>query len=294
MTWSFHAQCSAAVRRQKPHPATASGVHFLSAKPVLSTLLRACPVGPQDLVIDFGAGLGAITTPLQRTGAQVIAVERDHEFVRRLRARMSAHDNVRVVQDDVRTVALPQKPYTVISSIPYAASTALLRRMLNPRTSGLRRAAIIVEWGFAKRITARVPRNRELAWWAARFELTLAKRVPADAFTPAPRVDSALITIRPTDRFDPTRSRALWYLLTAAYRQPTSPTQAAVGAALAGRPTAKTLAGCSIDPTAPADTITPRQWASLATVLARDPRMHWPPLPDELAGRHTGRRGRRR
>jgi 23S rRNA (adenine-N6)-dimethyltransferase len=129
-----------------------SGVHFLAAPRVIGELVRSCRIGTGDLVLD----LGAITAPLAGTGA-----------------------NVRVRTGDIRTIPLPGKDFYVVSSIPYAASTALFRRLLGPSRSALRRAAIVVEWGFAKRVTAAVPRDAELAWWAARFEIRLGKRIPA-------------------------------------------------------------------------------------------------------------------
>lgn len=87
----------------RPNP---SGVHFLTATPVVDRLIQDCGIGPTDLVLDFGAGPGAVTARLARTGATVLAVERDAEFVRQLRQRRSRSDNVRVVPADIRTVPL--------------------------------------------------------------------------------------------------------------------------------------------------------------------------------------------
>src|SRR5438067_3536025 len=176
-----------------PSGSNPGGVHFLATPRIARQLIKSCPVGHPDLVLDLGAGPGAVTAPLAGTGARILAVERDPEFVRRLRNRFAKHGNVRVIHADIRTIPLPRKGFVVIASIPYAVSTLLFRRLLGSPRTALRRAAIIVEWGFAKRLTATVPRNLEQAWWAARFEIRLAARIPAACFSPPPRVNSALL-----------------------------------------------------------------------------------------------------
>ncbi|WP_246257857.1 ribosomal RNA small subunit methyltransferase A [Amycolatopsis anabasis] len=272
-------------RTAQPNP---SGVHFLATPRIVDGLLRSCPVETDDLVLDLGAGLGAITAPLARTGAKVVAVERDPEFVRRLRERFAGHGNVRVVTGDVRKIPLPHKAFVVVSSIPYAVSTALFRRLLNPRGSRLRRAALVVEWGFAKRVTSRVPRDAELAWWAARFDIRLVRRVPAACFSPAPQVDSAHLGIRREPGLGAVGDRALWTLLDAAYRAPDRPVRAVTGFALHRRNPHRVLGGCGIDPAAPAGTVPPRRWAELARILAEDRSLHWPRLPKALTERPGG------
>ncbi|WP_232376673.1 rRNA adenine N(6)-methyltransferase family protein [Amycolatopsis aidingensis] len=273
-----------------PNP---SGVHFLAAREVVHSLLESCPVGPADLVLDLGAGPGAITAPLVRTGAKVIAVERDPAFARKLSNRLDGHHNLRVVTDDLRTVPLPRKEFAVVASIPYAVSSALLRRLLHPCPTPLRRAALIVEWGFAKRLARTVPRNREQAWWAARFELELVRRVPARCFRPVPSVDSAVLAIRGRN-LGLRAETALWTLLGAAYRDPRGPARTAVAAALAGRKIRGPLQACGISPNEPAGTVPARRWAALARRLAADPALHWPRLPRELRAADRTAPGRRR
>ncbi|MBK1786037.1 ribosomal RNA small subunit methyltransferase A [Prauserella cavernicola] len=252
-------------RSRKPGP-NPSGVHFLASARVADGLIRSCSPKPSDLVVDFGAGFGAITAPLARTGARVIAVERDADFARKLGKRVAASGNVRVVTADAREFPLPRTSFLVVASIPYSISTALVRRLLTPRTSNLRRAALIVEWGFAKRLTAAAPRSREVAWWAARFDLELERRIPPNCFQPAPTVDSAQLTIRRRARLGPGAEQALSALLDAVYRTPQRSTRAAVAEVIGGRPH-RILHACDLDPAAPAGSVRPRRWAALAIAL---------------------------
>jgi 23S rRNA (adenine-N6)-dimethyltransferase len=122
----------------------------------------------------------------------VLAIERDDAFVRRLNRRFADRPHVKVIHADLRTVPLPRRDFSVVSSIPYSLSTLLLRRLLASRS--LVGADLIVEWGFARRITA--ARTKETHAWARKFDLRIARRVPASCFRPSPRVDSAHLVIR--------------------------------------------------------------------------------------------------
>jgi 23S rRNA (adenine-N6)-dimethyltransferase len=181
-----------------------------------------------------------------------------------------------------------------VSSIPYAVSRALLRRLLTPQWSNLRRAALVVEWGVAKRVTAAAPRSRELAWWAARFELELIARVPASSFRPAPAVDSAHLSTRRTPGIGPRTERALWTLLGTAYDTGDMPVRAALAGAHGGRLARRALLACGIDPSLPARSIPAREWSALARLLVTDSSLHWPRLPSKLTDGAVSKRARPR
>ncbi|MFC4004745.1 ribosomal RNA small subunit methyltransferase A [Prauserella oleivorans] len=249
--------------RRPPNP---SGVHFLASGHVADRLVAACAPGPADLVLDLGAGFGAITAHLARTGATVVAVERDPEFARKLRNRFGDRSTVRVVVADMRTFPLPRKPFVVASSIPYSISTPLLRRLVHSRHTQLDRAALLVEWGFAKRVTAIAPRSRDLAWWAARYELRIDRRVPARCFRPAPTMDSALLTITRRTGLPRAAEHTLRALLDAAYRTPDRSVRSVV-AGYTGNRSRAVFRATGIAPAAPAGTLPPADWAALAAAV---------------------------
>lgn len=181
-------------------PRNHHGFHVLRDPAVVRALVRSAGLGPGDLVLDLGAGPGALTVALARTGARVIAVERDPRLARRLARRTAADPAVRVVEADLRSVALPHRPFHVLANIPFATGTDLLHRLLEQHDRGrpLRGADLLVEWGFARRLTS-APTDRTTARWQRRFHLDVARRVPARAFSPSPRVDAAHLVIRPRD-----------------------------------------------------------------------------------------------
>lgn len=133
-------------------------------------------------MLDLGAGHGAVTAALVAAGAHVVAVEIDRRAVAVLRERF---DGVRVVEADLLTVALPRRPYRVVANLPFATTTATLRRLLDPR-GHLLSADLVLQKGAAIGWSQRRVR---------RFDLRLGPTIPAHRFRPMPSVDAAVLTI---------------------------------------------------------------------------------------------------
>lgn len=189
--------------------------HFIDA------VVDSADVGADALVLDLGAGPGTLTGPLAQTGARVVAIERAPVFVRRLRRRFAGVDNVRVVEGDLRVVPFPRRSFHVVASIPFSLSTALLGRLLDPPGTALRGAALVVEWGFARRVSGPRPRDVRVTWWGTRFEMRVVRRIPREAFMPVPSVDSAHLVVRRRPGMASRHTqRLLRQLLVAAYRDP--------------------------------------------------------------------------
>ncbi|NLV56684.1 MAG: methyltransferase domain-containing protein [Acidimicrobiales bacterium] len=148
-------------------------------------------VSPGDLVLDLGAGTGALTAPLVAAGARVIAVEMHPGRLEALRRRFG-DDPVTIVRADLADLRLPRRPFRVVASPPYGATTAVLSRLLS-RGSRLVRADLVVERGAARRwVEGRAPGAGR---WSRGHQLELGRRVPRSAFRPPPRVDSVVLRI---------------------------------------------------------------------------------------------------
>jgi 23S rRNA (adenine-N6)-dimethyltransferase len=180
-----------------PNPA---GAHFLADRHLIAQLVLSSGVGPGDLVFDLGAGYGALTAPLARAGARVIAIERDAALAERLRRRFRDEPLVGVVEADLRNVPLPRRAFTVVASPPFALTTLLCRRLLGDPAVRLDGAELILEWGAAKWLARPRADDLEATRWAARYEMRLVRRVPAACFSPPPRSDAAHLRIRPRVR----------------------------------------------------------------------------------------------
>jgi len=223
-------------------------------------------------VLDLGAGGGAITAPLVSAGARVVAVERDARLTRSLERRF-ADGQVRVVRGDLRQVPLPRRPYRVVASIPFAITAALLRKLLDDPRTALAGADLLVQWDMARRLATPRPRDLATAWWVARFDLRLERRVPAVCFRPRPRVDAAHLAIRPRALARlPGGQRLLRSMLREAFAHPGEPLLVVVrgtrpGADRSHRSLRRLLVAAGLDPTAPAAAPTGGQWHALVLEL---------------------------
>ena len=235
------------------------GAHFLPPG-LAAEIVRAAGVRPGELVLDLGAGLGALTAPLAATGARVVAVEIVDGYARSLARRFPG---VTVVHGDLLAVPLPRRDFRVVANIPFHTTSALLRRLLDPGASRLARAHLVVQHAAARRLIG-VPTDARSRWWAARYRIRLARRIPAACFRPPPAVDAALLVVdRPP--LTPRAERLLAELMAGAARQPGRSARALVRG-LAG-PAALSAAG--IEPGQPAGLVPPAGWRALAEGVMR-------------------------
>ncbi|HEY6980252.1 rRNA adenine N(6)-methyltransferase family protein [Reyranella sp.] len=153
---------------------------------------------PGELVVEIGAGSGALTLALARRAVRVIAIEPDPDWARRLREQTGGH-RVRVVGGDVLAVTLPREPFRVMGSLPFGRTTDILRCLLDDPATSLRRADLIVQWEVALKRAATPPSTLLSTAWAPWWEMHLARRIPAAAFRPVPRVDAGLLVITRRD-----------------------------------------------------------------------------------------------
>lgn len=150
-------------------------------------LVAGSEVSPGDLVLDLGAGDGAITTQLVRVRARVIAFELQPDRAAKLRARF-ADDPVKVVRADVRDLRLPRRPFRVVANPPFRGVNAVLVRLTHPK-SRLTRADLIVPKSVARDWIERS--HRRTMPWRIRVE----RNLPRSAFSPRPRIDVAHLVI---------------------------------------------------------------------------------------------------
>jgi len=171
-------------------------------------------------VVDVGAGSGVLTRALADAGAHVLALEVDPALAAQLRHRLAAHASVTVLEVDARTWRWPDRPFSVVSNLPFTGSGAILARLLHDPRIGLERADLIVQWEFARKHAAVWPATLRGTYWQAWFELTIAGRLARSAFSPSPDVDAAVLRIRrrPRPRVSPEDHAAYWRFVSEAFR----------------------------------------------------------------------------
>ena len=153
-----------------------------------------CALRPGELVVEIGAGRGAITEHLARAPVEVVAIELDPAWAARLRQRFAGSPRVRVFAGDFFRFALPGRAFRVVGSLPFSATTDMLRRLLDDPRVPLTRADLIVQWQVAESRSALPPTTLLGTAWAPWWELRLGRRIPAREFRPVPRIDAGVLT----------------------------------------------------------------------------------------------------
>lgn len=182
-------------------PNKSLGQHWLHDLASLSAMCDAAEVGPDDTVLEIGPGLGTLTLELTQRAKRVIAVEFDRDLAAELPARVPA-DNLEAINQDILKFDLTKLPpgYKVAANLPYYITSKIVRLLLessNPPSQ----MAILVQKEVAERIAAR-PGKLSILGIAVQYycEATLGPIVPAKLFTPPPKVDSQIISLRRRDQ----------------------------------------------------------------------------------------------
>ena len=150
-------------------------------------MVAAAGIASDDLVLDLGAGDGALTRPLAAVGARVIAVELHAGRAAALRARVRG--NVRIVEKDAAAMALPRRPFQVVANPPFSVSTSIVRS-LTRRDSHLTRADLVLPWYVTK---------RWIGAGSCHWNFTAGLRLPASAFHPNSTCDARVLRITRRD-----------------------------------------------------------------------------------------------
>ena len=184
------------------------GQNFLYDEALLASLAAEAGVTKDEDVLEIGPGCGSLTKHLCENAGRVLAIELDERLIPLLRAFLDQYKNLTVVQGDVMALNLPEvtkdlkRPFAVVANIPYYITTPLIKLLL---TGGLpvSRLALMVQREVADKILAN---PGDEAWGPlsilCRFlcEPRLALDVPAEMFTPPPKVDSAFVVLPLRDR----------------------------------------------------------------------------------------------
>ena len=184
------------------------GQHFLLDLNLTAKIARLTGAAPGDQVIEIGPGPGGLTRALLETGADVFAVERDERVVPILEEMHTAYDGrLAWASDDAlrvdETALLPRTPAVIASNLPYNISTELLVKWLTADPRWWTRMVLMFQREVADRIlagpgTKTYGRLSVIAQAASRPSLGF--HLPARAFTPPPKVDSAVLVFEATER----------------------------------------------------------------------------------------------
>jgi 23S rRNA (adenine-N6)-dimethyltransferase len=187
---------SADKRTQRDERRRRLGQNFLRPE-LADSLVAEAAFDTGCLVVDIGAGAGALTFALARQGLDVVALEKDPIWASRLRSEVRRRrvDNVTVLRCDARAYRMPRRPFRVMGSIPFGATTAILRHLLNDTATPLDPPDLVVQWEGARKRAATPPTTLLSTTWAPWWRFDVGRRIPASAFRPVPMVDAAVLRV---------------------------------------------------------------------------------------------------
>jgi len=184
-------------------PKKSLGQHFLRSAQALRDIVAAGELAASDTVLEIGPGEGVLTEKLLETGAHVVAIEKDRDLIPLLEARFE--DAIRqkqlvlregdVLAFDPRRSGLSAGNYKLVANIPYYITGAIFEKFLTEKNPPSR-MVVLIQKEVATRIVARDHKESILSISVKAFGTPrIAAKVPASAFRPAPKVDSAVLVV---------------------------------------------------------------------------------------------------
>lgn len=208
-------------------PSKSLGQNFVIDSNVCTKIVRTAAVGPTDIALEIGPGLGSLTLALLENAASVVAVEIDPRLAGQLPITVSSHfehpENLTVLNQDALTIqTLPVDPTVFVANLPYNVSVPVLLHLLE-KFESLRTGVVMVQAEVADRLAAKpgtkdygIP-SVKAAWWA---EVKGAGSVSRSVFWPAPNVDSKLVSFtRRQTPGDEELRRKVFTIIDAAFAQ---------------------------------------------------------------------------
>lgn len=171
------------------------GQNFLTDESIANDFVSSAAITRDDLVIEIGAGGGAITRRLASLTDHLSALEVDPDWASSLRSDFADAENVKVVEGDAREFHWPREPYRVVSCVPFGITTDLFHVLLDDPRRPLKRADLIVQHEVGRKRAVRGRSNVLNLSWEPWFSFRFMRRIPANAFRPAPAVDAAYIVV---------------------------------------------------------------------------------------------------
>ena len=180
-------------------PNKAFGQNFLIDRSVLNKIMDASAIEKGDEVLEVGAGTGVLTRELAQHAGRVVAVEVERDMLMLLGETTSSYPNVERVARNLLQLnpseVFAQRPYKLVANLPYYITAPTFRHFLESENPP-RLLVVMVQLEVAQRIVA-MPGDLSLLAVSIQFygQPRIMARVPANAFYPAPKVDSAILRV---------------------------------------------------------------------------------------------------
>ncbi len=191
------------------------GQHFLTSQKALFDIVTAGNIHKDDLVLEIGPGKGVLTEKLLELAGKVIAIEKDTELIPLLQDKFKKEleeERLIILQKDVllfdpSILKEYKKPYKLIANIPYYITGAIIEQFISTAYAPTQ-MVLLIQKEVADRIIARDQLSGNLGGKQSILSIAVSaygtpkiiSKVPAGAFFPPPKVDSAIISIERISR----------------------------------------------------------------------------------------------
>lgn len=266
---------AALLKRHGLRPHKGLGQNFLQDPLALEEIVSAAQINSTDTVLEIGPGLGSLTRYLAASAKEVVAVELDPNLLPPLKAILAPYKNVRLIRGDILKLSpgeLVNEPdYIVAANIPYYITSAVIRHLLESKTKP-RRIVLTIQKEVAQRICA-APGDMSLLALSVQVygKPRIAARIPAGAFFPEPKVDSAVlcVDIYPSPQIKPELLDTFFQLIKAGFGQKRKTLRNSLSSGLHISPAnaADFLARAKIDPQRRAETLSIEEWETLGELM---------------------------
>jgi 16S rRNA (adenine1518-N6/adenine1519-N6)-dimethyltransferase len=264
------------LKRFNLHPDRRLGQNFLVDSGALQRVVATAAISTQEAVLEIGPGLGSLTRYLSLAAKNVVAVELDDRLMPALNQVLAPYQNVELVQGDIlaldpvqlmKKTGISATPYLVAANIPYYITSALIRHFLEtllPPT----RMVLTVQREVAERICAGPGKLSLLALSVQVYgSPAITTHIPARAFYPEPRVDSAVVRvdINPSPFIQSGELKTFFRLAKAGFSQKRKTLRNALAAGMHWSPAdvSVVLNTVGIDPIRRAETLSLQEWGAL-------------------------------
>ncbi|MDX2271505.1 MAG: 16S rRNA (adenine(1518)-N(6)/adenine(1519)-N(6))-dimethyltransferase RsmA [Cyanobacteriota bacterium] len=286
-----------------PYPRQRFAQHWLKDARVHQAIVQAARLAEagdpaQTTVLEIGPGTGQLTRRLLQMGVQVIAVEIDRDLCRLLHKQFADQPRFQLIEGDFLQMPLPTAASFVVANIPYNITSPILEKILGSPAHPIHqfeRIVLLVQQELAQRLTASVG-SKAYGAMSLRMQYLadcqLIQTVPARAFKPPPKVESAIISLAPRPPAPPALDPAwLETLLQQGFAMRRKMLLNTLQSLLPKSQLAPVFAGLSIEATVRAEQLTLAQWIELSDRLLplRQAFLHSasqpePPQPTEEIG----------
>jgi 16S rRNA (adenine1518-N6/adenine1519-N6)-dimethyltransferase len=263
-------------------PRKSLGQNFLIAEGALARVAAAADIQTEDVILEIGAGVGSLTRHLAARARRVVAVEIDPLLLPLLRTALLEYSNVTVVQGDILALPVGQLVesaapghYKVAANIPYYITSAIIRYLVESIPSPSR-MVLTVQKEVGDRICARPGKMSLLALSVQYYGTpTIVGSIPAEAFYPSPKVDSAIVNVDliSSPARDVESSGWMFHVARAGFSQKRKMLRntLAAGLAISARDAEGYLALSGVDPKRRAETLSVDEWVKLAETIPTTP-----------------------